>query len=554
MNRGDISLKRPLVPLAVIYVIATVVGFMPSGGSFIVPSVIISIFFAVFAILKKKYRYLFSFLAVAFFAFSRAICFYQPLVHAENDFLEKFLDKDVRATISGEISFIRSVTTNDYGRVKYEFSLKDVSFRARGNPQKISKPIAVYWSTPVLEKDGGTTIKPGMNIELSGFVFKRLYSDSGNLSIDDLYVVSGSYASRILDDRKKYPEFLSDFKEKSAKLLSSGLDRYPDERDLILAMTLGIRSSVSKEMMENFRKAGTIHLFAISGLHVGVIAVIIVWLISFFGVTRRFLIIPLMPLLIAYVCMTGMQASACRAALMIIIHYGALLFNRKPDIFGSLAATVVILLLLNPLQITDLSFILSVMMVLGIILYTGPVHRLCKRITRIDYALKESKMVFTNELNGDKLARVRRWPKDFFVKFANFLLTCFSGAFAAGLVSFPLTAYFFGLLTPYSVIANMFAVPVSPFLMAAAGFVLFISYIFPPTAFVANYLTAFLAWIMKSISAYFASLPFSSFRTDFPLWAMIVWYVALFLLFRGISGILDPIINTTDSEEEMEDL
>lgn len=554
MKCGIKYINRPLIPIAIIYVIATVVGFIPCDGFFVLISFLFCVASIFIAIFKSNYRYLFSFLAIAFFAYSRSLSFSVPLNEAEELFISEFNETDNRVTAVGEIYFIRSSETNDYGRVEHRLSIKDVSFRARGDLYRISKPISVYWSTPLLEEDGGITPKPGMLIELSGYVYRRLYADIDNLSLEDLYIVSGSYASRIIEKERKYVAFLEDFRDNSAKLLSFGLDRYPEERDLILAMTLGMRSTVSRELIEDFRRAGTIHLFAISGLHVGVIAILLVWLISFLGVSRKLVVIPLAPLLLTYVCMTGMQPSACRAALMIVIYYSALLFNRKPDILSSLAATIIILLFVNPLQISDLSLILSIMMVLGIILYTGPVHRLFKRITHIDQALNERNSVAFIEANGDSLVRVRRWPRDFFIGTFNVLISCFSAAFAAGLVSFPLTAYFFGLLTPYSILANMFAVPISPFLMSTAGLGLFVAHIFPKVAIITNYLAAFFAWMMKIISSTVANLPFSSFITAFPLWALVIWYLALFLLFRGIPGILDPIINSSSNDEGLEDL
>ena len=121
-------------------------------------------------------------------------------------------------------------------------------------------------------RTGKSHILKTNSIEVTGNVFARGDTEAA-VALDDVFLVSGAGRTRILKSAASSP--FARFRDSAAETLSRGLAAHPRERDLILAMTLGLKSAIPRETMDVFRRAGTIHVFAISGLHVGAIALMI---------------------------------------------------------------------------------------------------------------------------------------------------------------------------------------------------------------------------------------------------------------------------------------
>ena len=122
------------------------------------------------------------------------------------------------------------------------------------------------------------------------------------------------------------------------------------------------------------------HLLAVSGLHVGVIAFIIFFLAGIFGLPRNFKFAITIFALIFYAVMVGGRPSVVRAAVMGTVFLGSYVFKRNADIYNSLGLAAAIILICNPDQLFDLGFILSFVSVFFII-YMAP---LLNRLFRVD--------------------------------------------------------------------------------------------------------------------------------------------------------------------------
>lgn len=477
----------------------------------------------------RRRRYWLAVGAVFFLALWRALPLAAEAMASERDFAA-LTESDERAAVCGEVSAIWNGDSLDRGIRRHRFILKNCNWRLRGARRPLRHSLLVDWYATAPEK-GGPSVARGDRIEAVGIVAPwAAHGDDPISSAEDVRLVSGATRTRFL--RSRNGSFLARFRDSAASTLSRGADSFPEERDLVLAMVLGLRSSLPAKTREAFRRAGTIHIFAISGLHVGAIALIIVAFLSFVGVPRTFVVLPLAPLLAAYVCITGMQPSAIRAALMVCIYYFAILLRRKPDPLGAVALALVVVLAHDPLAVADVSLILSFTMVTGMILFTGPISDLCRRVSKADLLLTERQMAIVSEENGDPAARARRWPRDFLICAWSYFVYAFAAALSAALVSFPLTAYLFGTYVPYSLLANIIVVPLAFPVMAIAGTGLLVSAVVPPFAILANGLAVRLAWVMKAVSQGVAALPYSYVIAKFPLAALVAWYALLFLAFR----------------------
>ena len=150
----------------------------------------------------------------------------------------------------------------------------------------------------------------------------------------------------------------------------------PTVSDLLVAMVLGDASSLPQHIQEEFRGTGTFHLFSVSGLHVGMIAVLLWYVLKALRVSRRHAAGWIIPLLFFYVLMTGLKAASVRSALMAAIVLVGLMANRGPVLFNNLCAAGFLILLADTNQLFNPGFQLSFCVVATIMLFAGPLASL----------------------------------------------------------------------------------------------------------------------------------------------------------------------------------
>jgi len=148
---------------------------------------------------------------------------------------------------------------------------------------------------------------------------------------------------------------------------------------VFVAMLLGRSSALSKEQKEDFSLTGTLHLFAISGLHVALIAGILTFILRAVRVPGRWRPFLVLPVLLVYVGMTGFAASAMRAFTMIVFLWGARWLGRSSGSLSALAASALCLLAYDPAYIGNAGFQLSYAVVAAIILYGVPLTQALER-------------------------------------------------------------------------------------------------------------------------------------------------------------------------------
>ncbi|MEM7698547.1 MAG: ComEC/Rec2 family competence protein, partial [Verrucomicrobiota bacterium] len=151
------------------------------------------------------------------------------------------------------------------------------------------------------------------------------------------------------------------------------------EASLIAAMALGVREGSPEDLEEWFQLSGTLHLFAVSGMHVATLAGLIFGTGRLLGLRRRSLALLVIPLVIAYAFITGLRPSAVRAALMISLFCSGIAFLAKPKVINSLGLAAVILILFDTQQVFRPGFQLSFLVVLSIACLAPVVQRYLER-------------------------------------------------------------------------------------------------------------------------------------------------------------------------------
>lgn len=147
-----------------------------------------------------------------------------------------------------------------------------------------------------------------------------------------------------------------------------------DEYTVINALLLGQRQDISKELLESYTNAGAIHILAISGLHIGIILLLLSYLLKPLeklpkGTLIKTISITL--LLWSFAFIAGLSASVVRAVTMFTFVAIGQSFKRKKVIEFSLISSMFLLLLVNPMFLFDIGFQLSYLAVFGIV-WTQP--------------------------------------------------------------------------------------------------------------------------------------------------------------------------------------
>lgn len=128
---------------------------------------------------------------------------------------------------------------------------------------------------------------------------------------------------------------------------------------ILAAMLFGYRQEVDSSIRDSFRRIGIGHVLAISGLHVGLVVIILWRLVGWLGLSSRWRAVLCLILAVVFWTLTGGQTAATRATLMAVIHLAGMAWGNRADMLNSLGAAAFFITLANPGAPLDVSFQLS---------------------------------------------------------------------------------------------------------------------------------------------------------------------------------------------------
>lgn len=245
---------------------------------------------------------------------------------------------------------------------------------------------------------------------------------------------------------------------------------YPSPENAILnAITIGDKAGIPQHTRTEFSKAGVAHILAISGLHVGAVAIAFFFLIKWLLKRSEYLLLrfqvpriaagmTILPIFL-YTAIAGFSTSTVRAFIMISLYLLSIVIGKEQYRVNTLSAAALLILLWHPWSLFEISFQLSFAAVFGILI----AHKF--------YPFKVNTL------------------KD---KFYSLLKT----TVAATLVTFPLVANTFGILPLASIPANLILVPLVEFVIVPISLLSFIGYLLSP----------YIAEVMISVNIFFIEI------------------------------------------------
>jgi competence protein ComEC len=285
--------------------------------------------------------------------------------------------------------------------------------------------------------------------------------------------------------------------------LCRGLENAPEVQNFLSGIVLGLRHQTPEDIEQPFQQTGTIHLFAVAGLHVGIVAALLWMLATVAGLSRKWAAAFIIPSLFFYAAITGLHVPSVRAAVMASILVGGLFFERRVFVLNSLAAAAFFLLCWDTNELFSTGFQLSFAVVGAIILFADPLSGFLQRWTAPDPFLPQS-----------LLRGPRSWAHNSF----KWLCDGIGVSLAAWIGSLPLVLWYFYIVTPISLLANLIVVPIAFFILAIALLSLLSTPLLTGLAVIFNNANWFLARLVLGIVQILAHVPGGHFYVQHPHW------------------------------------
>lgn len=283
--------------------------------------------------------------------------------------------------------------------------------------------------------------------------------------------------------------------------LTRGLEDSPELHGLINGIVLGLRHETPDEVEEQFQQTGTIHLFAVSGLHVGIVAFLLWTLARACRLPRKWASALIIPALFFYAAVTGLNTSSVRAAIMAAFFLGGYFFDRKSTAGNSIAAAAVFILGFDSNQLFGTGFELSFAVVATIILFADPLYRSMRGWFAPDAFLPRALISYPQR------AGLKGWQT---------IARGASVSLAAWIGSLPLILPYFSLITPVSLFANLIVVPIAFFVLALGMMSLITMPIAPALAVIFNNANSTLAAALLAAVDLFTHAPAGHFYVELP--------------------------------------
>ncbi len=240
---------------------------------------------------------------------------------------------------------------------------------------------------------------------------------------------------------------------------------------LASAMLVGDKSGIDEDLRTELSHAGISHVVAISGMHIGILVLLLMWLGQQLGFSRKGALIFIIIFILIYLFIIGFPASAIRASIMGAILLSSYVLGRPAKLLNMLIFAATLMLLINPfLVVGDMGFVLSFGAVLGIVLFYFRISAICDN---------------------------KKIPRLFFVRDIIIL------TLSAQLLIVPIIINSFGVVSLTSFLSNVLIVVLLPTIMILLVFISLLGLFFfwAPLFFIIEVLMQYVLLVVKGVNA-----------------------------------------------------
>jgi len=329
-------------------------------------------------------------------------------------------------------------------------------------------------------------------------IFSRVYAQG-----PDSVAIQGTKVLGLPDRLRRY------FHQEGLRVIASSI-RTEETRAFLSAILLGERSLLTDEMETWFKQTGTFHVLAISGLHVGLVYLIVSLALTPvpFGPRMRVAVSIIVVWLYAFV--TGGSISVTRASIMLTLVLAGYYLGREGDFLTSVAAAALFIVGLRPVVIDEAGFQLSFAAVILLCTFEP---------------------MFSDKVYPAIQAKLQRIPAPILHRLA---ISVFA-SLVIGIGMLPLIAYHFNLVSLVFPIANLVVIPLLSLVLASGFACLLTGFVWLKAASVFGLATEVFAWPIFATVKLCSMAPLSSARVvSPPFWMLALEALAIALVWWRI--------------------
>ena len=332
------------------------------------------------------------------------------------------------------------------------------------------------------------------------------------LSFKDIYnqcYVKTDHFKIIAHDKGSIIRILSNKTRQKLLRIYQRNDISGDEFAVLSALTLGYKSELTPELKESFSTSGAMHILAVSGLHVGIIFIILCKLLfplqrNKYGKIIQSIII--IVVLFFYAFLTGLSDSVFRATIMFSFISIGKMFTRQINIYNTISASAFILLIINPYSIMNVGFQLSFAAVISIVFFQPKIYSL---------------LSFKNKI------------PDYFWQLV-------SVAIAAQIGTFPITIYYFEQFPAYFILTNIIIIPVATLIVYGAILLFIVSFSNILTLYISKGLSLITFFLNSSVN-FIEQLPYSKIdalnidASELTILILLIFLISFFIITKKLN-------------------
>lgn len=488
------NIKRPLCLFVVSFILGILLVSCIGLNSFLITSFIILL--TIICFLKNLGKFKTTIFILLSFFIAGGMLFYNAEYRYTKSFnqyygnpveVKGFIDSEVQNSEDGKSNFVLQTESVIYKNRTFKVKNRILVYVNNIN-MKIGYRTKISF-TGVVEKPKPAT-NPG------GFDYRRYLASVG---ISGRVYLHG--ASDIQVSGKKGGGYLYKtgyaIKNKVVDIISFSLDK--NQAGLLEGMLIGYKDGLDENAFKAFSKAGLTHIMVASGMNIAFIIMPFTFIFKKLRLSNFKANIITIFILILFVFVTGFSASVVRAVIMGIIILAGRIIMREPEIYTSISASALIILIINPYTLFDIGFQLSFGATLSLVLF---------------------------------YPRIKSFTEGKYIP--NVVSDTLAATVAAQLGVIPVTLYYFNNFSTFSIISNILVVPLVEFVTIIGFIMVFTGLLNIYLAVIIGYINnTFLSFILF-ITEVTAKIPFSLLKLPTPTLGMVLfYYLFIIYMFKG---------------------
>lgn len=374
-NQED-YLSFPLLLPMIFFVIGVLSAFLniPTVISFSIPLLLLTLYIFLIKCSSGKWKFYLSNFVILMMISAIAMQYTQFSTQIPPNDVRLLLknQKEIQCKLSGIIiSAPQKYKLQQYFVMEIQ-QLNDTPIKGRLSLRSFNDSLSIGQSIEGIVRFQAIQSQNPLERSFEHYYFRRgIYGKGELLQINKIYSSEKTYLSlNSISDRIRFKIRQMNFSLQT--MIQTQVDKqFPKYTSLINALLTGDKEQFVFDNPDNvlisyshYQRAGILHILAVSGLHTALIFFCLFTLLK--GINRNFARFSCIILLIIFAGICDYSASVVRAVTMIIIFLISQILHRKQSFWQVLSVSVILILIINPLQIKDVGFLLSVMAVIAI--------------------------------------------------------------------------------------------------------------------------------------------------------------------------------------------